>query len=576
MRLAPRLVLAFGLLVSLSVAGLGTVLRQEQVQDATALFDAQVKHACERVALEVEREGQRDQKLLGAACHSGELVDRVQITLDRGDFSEHRMRFAQLVPPQRAAFDLDELVLATGNGEIIGADPHRLLTQPKSEIEVAFKDKRDDFHFRKDAPKAIVSHCTVNGRGGGVLLLGARHLDPVVARIANNLDVVVHVGKAKPGKGSAMTDAGSSDVSERPRDTAQATCNLRDGLGDVVPITVTKSKSELIARVEHTDQTILFAALGSTGIALLLAVLVARSLGRPLGELADEARKVATGDARPLRVRGSGEVRDLVVAFDRMLSDLKTTRRRLSDASRIAAWREVARRVAHEVKNPLAPIRAAVETLRRLRARNDAAFDEYFDEATRTVLDEVHRISNIVTEFTNFARLPRPKPQTVDLADLANAVLTLQRARAGEVKVDLDIVGKPPPVEADRDQVVQVLTNLVQNAIEAVKGGGGERVVVSVEVVDTEHVAVVVSDDGPGIDASIRDRLFEPYATTKSAGTGLGLAIAQRIALEHGGDLLLDTSRLGRGATFRLTLTRRGPDLAADEKGVPEPTLPLD
>ena len=270
-----------------------------------------------------------------------------------------------------------------------------------------------------------------------------------------------------------------------------------------------------------------------------------------------------------MKVRGSGEVRDLVTAFDRMLTDLATTRRRLADASRIAAWREVARRVAHEVKNPLAPIRAAVETLRRLRARNDPAFDEYFDEATRTVLDEVHRISSIVTEFTNFARLPRPKPQEVDLGELALSVLTLQRAGAGPVKVDLEVVGKPPMVQADRDQVVQVLTNLVQNAIESVRGisaGAGGRVLVNVEAQDKDHVALVVSDNGPGIDARIKDRLFEPYATTKTAGTGLGLAIAQRIALEHGGDLLLDVPRLGSagagaGATFRLSLTRRGPDV---------------
>ena len=128
MRLAPRLVLAFGLLVSLSVAGLGFVLRQEQVDVATALFDAQVKHACERVAAEVEREGQRDQKLLGAACHSGELVDRVQITLERGDLAMHQTRFAQLVPPQRAAFDLDELALVGAGGDLIGVEGYLFVT----------------------------------------------------------------------------------------------------------------------------------------------------------------------------------------------------------------------------------------------------------------------------------------------------------------------------------------------------------------------------------------------------------------------------------------------------------------
>ena len=145
--------------------------------------------------------------------------------------------------------------------------------------------------------------------------------------------------------------------------------------------------------------------------------------------LAHEAGKVAAGEARPLQVRGSGEVHELGGAFDRMIKDLAVTRRRLAAASRVAAWREVARRVAHEVKNPLAPIRAAVETLRRLRAREDPRFDEYFDEATRTVLDEVHRIANIVTEFTRFARLPPPRPQELDVEEVARHVVQIHKAR---------------------------------------------------------------------------------------------------------------------------------------------------
>src|SRR4029077_4867014 len=127
-------------------------------------------------------------------------------------------------------------------------------------------------------------------------------------------------------------------------------------------------------------------------------------------------------------VRGPGEIAELAEAFDKMLEDLETTKRRLAATSRVAAWREVARRIAHEVKNPLAPIRAAVETLRRLRAREDPQFFEYFDEATRTVLDEVHRLSNMVPEFTRFARLPAPHPQQVDLVELAQQVVRLHDA----------------------------------------------------------------------------------------------------------------------------------------------------
>jgi nitrogen fixation/metabolism regulation signal transduction histidine kinase len=343
----------------------------------------------------------------------------------------------------------------------------------------------------------------------------------------------------------------------------RATCPVADSAGTQLPLVVTKSNTALYQSLREIDETILYAGLASTGIALVLAALLARNLGRPIAELAAEARKVATGEARPLQVRGSGEIGELVRAFDHMLEDLAATRRRLAATSRIAAWREVARRVAHEVKNPLAPIRAAVETLRRLRAREDPRFDEYFDEATRTVLHEVHRISNIVTEFTRFARLPPPEPQECDLMEVARHVVQLQKANAGSTRVELVVRRVPPLVMADRDQIIQVLTNLVQNGIDAVAGREGGEVLVALDVPEPGRVAVTVHDNGPGIAPEMASRLFEPYATTKAHGTGLGLAIAQRIAIEHNGELASVPGGTG-GATFRLVLPVEGPPPVSD------------
>jgi len=269
------------------------------------------------------------------------------------------------------------------------------------------------------------------------------------------------------------------------------------------------------------------------------------------------ARLTAGATTQPLRVQGSGEVRELVLAFDKMLVDLGATKRRLAATTRVAAWREVARRVAHEVKNPLAPIRAAVETLRRLYARKDPAFDEYFDEATRTVLDEVHRISNIVTEFTRFARLPAPRPGPVDMREVVHYVVGANRAAAGEIALEEKIVRAPPIVQADRDQMVQVLQNIVQNAIDASRTS---KTPVIIEVDATaQHVMVTVRDQGSGITPEIAPRLFEPYATSKGAqGTGLGLAIAQRIAIEHNGELAYVGKNGASGAVFRLTVPLEG------------------
>jgi nitrogen fixation/metabolism regulation signal transduction histidine kinase len=225
------------------------------------------------------------------------------------------------------------------------------------------------------------------------------------------------------------------------------------------------------------------------------------------------------------------------------------------------------------VKNPLAPIRAAVETLRRLRAREDARFDEYFDEATRTVLDEVHRISNIVTEFTRFARLPQPRPQDMDVEDVARHVVQMQKATAeGKVEVSHVTLHRAPAIRADRDQVIQVLTNLVQNAIDATREvPGGGKVTLATDT-DGHYASFIVSDNGPGISPDFGSRLFEPYATTKSTGTGLGLAIAQRIAYEHNGELsYVGPGEGGKGATFRLVLPVEGPTLASDR---PPPSTP--
>jgi signal transduction histidine kinase len=539
-RIAPRLVLAFGFLTAVSTTGLGLAVRWGLAQEETKRFDDDVRFTCERVKQEIRDQAERDRTLLGGACGGGELVGRTVAAMDRGDWGGWDP--GKVVPDLRVSFDFQELMLLDSEGTVLGADPISLLGMPKADVQRSLKADPKTFSLRMqgDKPPAIVVGCSRTSRDGrAVGLVGARHIAPLLDRLSKPIGVEIN---AKPVPGL-----------EQP---ARAQCALTDAAGSSMPIVVTKSKASLEEKLKHIDQAVLFAALVSTGVALILAALLARSLGRPIEELAEEARKVATDQARPLRVRGSGEIAELGAAFDKMLEDLGATRRRLAATSRIAAWREVARRVAHEVKNPLAPIRAAVETLRRLRARQDPAFDEYFDEATRTVLDEVHRISNIVTEFTRFARLPPPKPQQLDVEDVARHVVQLHRADAGATRLSLEVRRRPPQVRADRDQIIQVLTNLVQNALDAVRGRPGAAVTVTLDA-DGNNAALIVRDNGPGIAPEMAARLFEPYATTKAHGTGLGLAIAQRIAVEHDGELTYAGSP--EGALFRLVLPVDGP-----------------
>jgi nitrogen fixation/metabolism regulation signal transduction histidine kinase len=202
-----------------------------------------------------------------------------------------------------------------------------------------------------------------------------------------------------------------------------------------------------------------------------------------------------------------------------------------------------------------------METLRRLHDRQSPQFEEYFDEATRTVLDEVHRIKNIVGEFSKFARMPPPRFERIDPLEVAAGVVALHDAKEGSgprVRLSHEEV---PAILADRDQLVQVLTNLVQNGIEAAAGvTRGPEVVVSLAARGERELRIEVRDNGPGIAAEVRERLFEPYVSTKPEGTGLGLAIVQTILHEHGGEISGGDAP-GGGALFEVILPIDGPPL---------------
>ncbi|HVG57540.1 MAG TPA: ATP-binding protein, partial [Hyalangium sp.] len=250
--------------------------------------------------------------------------------------------------------------------------------------------------------------------------------------------------------------------------------------------------------------------------------------------------------------QASGEVGELVRAFNHMTSELRSTTERLVASERIAAWQEVARRLAHEIKNPLTPIQMSLETLLAAQSAQDARFPTLFRDSAAVVLEEVDRLRRIVDEFSRFARLPKPQLSPVDLGELAQSVLSLYATPPEGITL-LPTLQTGVVARADRDQLTQVLVNLVKNAEEALKDKGGQ---VRVRVKGTETDAIVeVEDTGPGIPLEHRARIFEPYFTTKEGGTGLGLAIASRILQEHGGKLEVG-GEPGEGARFSVVLPR--------------------
>ncbi len=369
---------------------------------------------------------------------------------------------------------------------------------------------------------------------GGVLLSDARAKD--LSRLTGARVEIISDGVALASAGTA----------------APPTLTRTLPVGDVATIRLTFSQADLVA----TRSEVLRAFLGFAGVGLLLSVvlgfLVSRRITRPVEALTDAAQKIA-GGTPGVTVDGddaSGELKGLINTFNRMTGDLKDATDKLVSSERVAAWQEVARRLAHEIKNPLTPIRMSLETLLAASQRGplDDRFKQLFSESARAVLEEVDRLKRIVDEFSQFARLPRPQLAPLDLAEVVQAVMSLYAEHDG---VGYDVVlEKGALVSIDRDQLTQVLVNLIKNAEEAMTGRKGA---IHVRVKRGAQIVLEVEDEGPGIPAALKDRLFEPYVTTKPQGTGLGLAIALRICQEHDGRLEVADGAAG-GALFRLSL----------------------
>ena len=283
------------------------------------------------------------------------------------------------------------------------------------------------------------------------------------------------------------------------------------------------------------------------GIAVVAVLLIAGGLGlfvarRATGRVAtlsDAARRVGEGDLT-VRVapRGSDELDDLGRAFDRMVAELAEARERLVYMQKLSAWQEVARRLAHEIKNPLTPIQLAVQELASKYRGGDPGYERLLATAQEILNEEVGGIRRMVDDFSAFAKLPKVEPVPVDLGQVVD---DFWRAHP-EWQVSLR-VERTAPVRALCDKMLlrRVLANLVENAVQAAEAAHREpavRIEVAEEIKDGQSTACLfVDDNGPGVAAEQRERIFDPYVTTKEHGTGLGLAIVRKIILDHGGDV---------------------------------------
>jgi nitrogen fixation/metabolism regulation signal transduction histidine kinase len=262
-------------------------------------------------------------------------------------------------------------------------------------------------------------------------------------------------------------------------------------------------------------------------------------------------------------VSSADEVGQLARDFNGMTEQLVEQRDRMIQAERVAAWRELARRLAHELKNPLFPLQITIENLQRAREASSKQFDDQFDEvfreSTSTLLAELAALKTIVGRFSDFARMPAPQLEAVDVNQIAREAIQLFEAQLGapgQARIDakLQLAAEAGEVPADADQLRRALRNLVLNALDAMPKGG------TLTIRTSRHdgkVAVEVSDTGQGLTPEECDRLFTPYYTTKQHGTGLGLAIVQSVVSDHKGTITVHSSP-GEGTTFRIELGTAG------------------
>lgn len=323
---------------------------------------------------------------------------------------------------------------------------------------------------------------------------------------------------------------------------------------------------ELLDVSEKLRRSLLAVTGASVLILLVFGLFASRAIVRPVRRLADATERIAQGDLTTrVSAKGQHELADLGRAFNRMAEDLTHSREQLRDAERQAAWAEMARQIAHEIKNPLTPMRMAAQMVLKAKREDDPRLPELLDRLARGVITQTDALARIAADFQQFAGPPTRTVETVLADDLLAEIEGLFAAmvESGGVTVRCERGAAGARVAVDRQEMRRVFLNLVQNAVAACDGGG-EVIVRSSLTAD--HVVFRVTDGGTGIPEHVKPKLFAPYFTTKSSGTGLGLAICRRILQAHGGRIVLEHSEPG-STTFLIELPIADPSLerAGDE-----------
>ena len=335
--------------------------------------------------------------------------------------------------------------------------------------------------------------------------------------------------------------------------TAATPVRIQGGRQAVLTVPLTSRQQETQAQIEELDRRVLLAALLFIMLGAGIGYYMAERIADPVNRLMRATRRIARGDldARVLAT-SADELRRLVEAFNQMAADLQRQRQELERTNRLAAWADMARQVAHDIKNPLTPIQLNAEHLRRVHMDKGRPLGTVIDDCVSNILGQVRLLRQISTEFSSFASSPEPKPVETSLSELVAEIIDPYRSGlAGRVAIETHVPADLPLLRIDRMLVGRALTNVIENALHAMPTGGA--LTIDAALAPGGMAQLRITDTGMGMDVDALAKIFEPYFSTKAIGTGLGLTIAKRNVEANGGAISV-TSERGRGTAVTLTL----------------------
>ncbi len=585
MNLRQRLLLMFSLTVIVAVAAVAyTVsLRTREAfaqadQERTNALVAQFHREFDRHGLEVKERLDR--------MGSSEEVSRVAFELGRGGESSAYLNEAGILAQE---YGLDFLTLLGADGSIISSAqwPARFgYKEPVPEAGAAPYLNKED--LPQGSAIGMFASRAIHSGENTVFLVGGERLDKEflqsLATPAGVQIMLYRVGASGFQAQDLMSLDGTVAAPEKYQPLIQLAIERRMEANAIVYTTPDRKDSMFTAAIPLMDRTggvvsvlligsprrglialqdhIRAVALTVGGLGILLAIAVSLwitgRVTRPIVELAAASRQIAAGDwnVHVSPHGASGEIADLAEAFNRMTSQMIEQRERLVQSERVAAWRELARRLAHELKNPLFPLQLTVENLVKARTMAPQEFDEIFDEGTATLMAEIQNLKTIIQRFSDFSKMPQPQLQSIRVNEIVQRVAALHQPelknRGNAVAMVMHLDPNLPVIAVDPELLHRVLSNLVLNALDAMPQGGSITITTAAR---EDSVRIEVADTGTGLTKEECERLFTPYYTTKQHGTGLGLAIVQSVVTDHGGTINVESTP-GQGTTFIIDLPR--------------------